>query len=236
MLLACLRSLGRLGCLIARLARVEVLAATLLLVVLAAIWPEHSVGWDAGRALSRLALSQRISGSPLLVVAQLALADDPLGRLLRVAAGHTRRVLEGTSLGVGVDCGALLELILLELLGAGLLGGLLLLEARGELGRRLGGELGLLQLVHGVAPQVAHEARLVHLLDELSRQVLAAHEGVARALEGGRGKVAAVAFGGGGGDSHLEWIGVSFGGWITGWLEGYESGVLYLNRVYRRPL
>ena len=143
-------------------------------------------------------------------------------------------MLEGTSLGVGVDRGALLELILLELLGAGLLGGLLLLEARGELGRRLGCELGLLQLVHGVAPQEPHEAGLVHLLDELSRQVLAAHEGVARALEGGRCKVAAVAFGGG--DSHLEWIGVSFEGWITGWLEGYESGVLYLNRVYRRPL
>ena len=81
--------------------------AAALCMVLASICPEDGGGWHTRRALAWLGLCLGVRRSPLLawcalvepllikdlepfiVIEQLAL-EDPLGRLLRVAAGHTR--------------------------------------------------------------------------------------------------------------------------------------------------
>ena len=191
------------------LSRVEVGAAALG-VGLAAIRPEDGVGRHTLGPHRRLGLGLGVSGNPLLVVAHLLLTDDPLGGLLGVAADAAGLVLERTGLGVVVEEPTLVELVLLEAVGRGLIS-LLSLDDAGDL---LGGRLRLqgshILLVQDVAPHaVAMYHGLVELLDELGRQVLAANEGVGRALDGEAGVVAAVA-------DDID--GETHGGWlVVGW-------------------
>lgn len=177
-----IRLLAGLDRLIVGVARVEVGAAALS-VGLAAIRPEDRIRRHTCGALARLTLCLGVRRSPLLALALDLVRADPLGRLLRIAAAAARGALEGTSLRIGVDALALLHLVCLELVGAILLGCLTLHEAGGGLLRGLRGELLHLLLVDEVTPGLAHEGRLVHLLNELGHGVAAAHEGVPAALD-----------------------------------------------------
>ena len=201
-----IRLLAGLHGLIVGIARVEVGAAPLS-VGLAAIRPEDRIRRHTSRALARLGSRLGVRRGPLLALALDLARADPLSRLLRIAATAARGALEGTSLRIGVDALALVHLVRLELVGAVLVGRLTLHEAGEGLLRSLRSELLHLLLVDEVAPGLAHEARLVHLLNELGHHVAAAHEGVAAAWDSQASEIAAVAGGGGGGagrDSHLE--------------------------------
>ena len=186
---------------IARLARVEVRAAALC-VGLATIAPEDCIRRHTRGALGGLGSRLGVRCRPLLALALELLGADPLGRHLCVAAGAASAVLESSRLGIGVDALALVHLVRLELVGALLISDLALHKAGCSLLRGLGGELLHLLIVDEVAPGLAHEGRLVHLLNELSHGVAATNEDVATALDRETGVVTAVT-GEGGRNSHF---------------------------------
>ena len=152
--------------------------AAALGVWLAAITPEDGVSWHTLGSHRRLGLGLGICGCPLLVVTELLLTDDPLGRLLSVAAAAAALVLQSTGLGIRVDEGKALECVLLEVVSRLLVLLLHLHETCDGLLRRLQGESLLLLIKDDITPLLALEHSLVHLFYELRHGVLTAHEGV----------------------------------------------------------
>ena len=157
-----LRLLARLRISVASVARVQVRASART-VGLTAIAPEDGVGRNTSGALGRLHGGLRVSGRPLLVVALLLLANNPLGGLLGVAAEAVALTLEFSRLQVHVQHLALLHLVVLEAVGASLLLLLHLDEPLRSLLRRLSGQGRGVLGVGNIAP----EATLVQGLHQV---------------------------------------------------------------------